>query len=142
MQNHPGSDLVLADCQVCAKRIRSGRKPVCKNHPNLLLANASQSIRTGCESNSACLLGVYCQETVYCRPFLFKDSVTVSLLYSRRWLMFVFYIPGEGTVCLIYTRKGYFLYTLIFTNQQWLPFVLHLVCVSFTWKWCCLYHIP
>ena len=34
MQNRPGSDLVLADCvRVLAKRIRSGSKPVCKNHP-------------------------------------------------------------------------------------------------------------
>ena len=31
VQNQPGSDLVL--CQVLAKRIRSGSKPVCKNHP-------------------------------------------------------------------------------------------------------------
>ena len=28
VQNQPGSDLVLADCQVFAKRIRSGSKPV------------------------------------------------------------------------------------------------------------------
>ena len=33
IQNQPESDLVLADCQVLAKRIRSGSKPMCKNHP-------------------------------------------------------------------------------------------------------------
>ena len=32
LQNQSGSNLVLADCQVRAKRIRSGRKPACKNH--------------------------------------------------------------------------------------------------------------
>ena len=30
VQNQPGSDLFLADC---AKRIRSGSKPVCRKHP-------------------------------------------------------------------------------------------------------------
>ena len=34
VQNQPGSDLVLADrVRVLAKRIRSGRKPLCKKHP-------------------------------------------------------------------------------------------------------------
>ena len=33
IQKHPGSGLVLADCQVLAKRIQSGSKPVCNNHP-------------------------------------------------------------------------------------------------------------
>ena len=32
VQNQARSDLVLADCQVLAKRIHSGSKPVCKNH--------------------------------------------------------------------------------------------------------------
>ena len=33
-QSQPGSDLVLADCvRFWAKRIRSGSKPMCKNHP-------------------------------------------------------------------------------------------------------------
>ena len=32
VQNQPGSDLILADCQVLAKRIRSGSKPVGRNH--------------------------------------------------------------------------------------------------------------
>ena len=32
VQNPPGSNLVLADCQVWAKWIQSGSKPVCKNH--------------------------------------------------------------------------------------------------------------
>ena len=34
VQNQPWSDLVLADCvRFLAQRIRSGTKPVCKNHP-------------------------------------------------------------------------------------------------------------
>ena len=34
VQNQAGFDLVLADCiRVVAKQIRSGSKPVCKNHP-------------------------------------------------------------------------------------------------------------
>ena len=41
VQNQPGSDLALADCQVLEKRIRSGGKPVFKNHR----ANASDPIR-------------------------------------------------------------------------------------------------
>ena len=32
VQNPSGSSLVLADCQVWAKWIQSGSKPVCKNH--------------------------------------------------------------------------------------------------------------
>ena len=32
LRNQSGSDLVLADCQVRAERIRSGSEPVCKNH--------------------------------------------------------------------------------------------------------------
>ena len=32
VQNQTGSNLVLADCVRFAKRIRSGSKPVCKNH--------------------------------------------------------------------------------------------------------------
>ena len=48
VENQPGSDLVLADrmCQVWAKRIRSGSKPVCKTESSgPLLANAFQSMR-------------------------------------------------------------------------------------------------
>ena len=34
VQDQPGSDLVLADCvSLLSKRIRSGSKPMCKNHP-------------------------------------------------------------------------------------------------------------
>ena len=57
VQNQPGSDLVLADCvrSVLAKRIRSGSKPVCTEESSVpLLANASQPILTGCESDPAC----------------------------------------------------------------------------------------
>ena len=32
VQNQPGSNLVLADCQVLAKQIQSESKPACKNH--------------------------------------------------------------------------------------------------------------
>ena len=32
LQNQPGSSLVLANCQVLAKRIQSRSKPECKNH--------------------------------------------------------------------------------------------------------------
>ena len=44
--------------------------------------------------------------------------------------MFVFYIPGEGTVCLIYTRKGYFLYILNFFRTSNGYRLFHAQCVS------------
>ena len=46
VQNQLGSDLVLVDCQVLAKRNRSGSKPVCKDRPaRFWLCDASEPIR-------------------------------------------------------------------------------------------------
>ena len=64
----PGSYLLLCKtslglirfgwlCQVLAKRIQSGSKPVCKNHLSPVQANASEPIKIKCESDLACLLG-------------------------------------------------------------------------------------
>ena len=53
VQNQLGSDLVLVDCQVLARRIRSGSKPVCKNHIRPASGYATLPIRSG--SGPACL---------------------------------------------------------------------------------------
>ena len=63
VQNQPGSGLVLVDCvRFWAKQIRSGSKAGEQESSGLLLANASQPIRTGCELDPACLLGI-CNST-------------------------------------------------------------------------------
>ena len=59
VQNQPGSDIILADCSVSAF---GQTDPVRKQFgvqesSSPLLANASQPIRTGCQSDPACLLG-------------------------------------------------------------------------------------
>ena len=56
VQNQAGSDLVLADCQVLAKRIRSGSKPMCKNRQARLWP---KPMWIGCKSDLACLAGEY-----------------------------------------------------------------------------------
>ena len=59
VQNQPWSDLVLADCV----RFLGPTDPVRKQagvqeSSGPLLANSSQPIRTGCESDPVCLLGL------------------------------------------------------------------------------------
>ena len=57
VQNQPGSDLVLANC---VRVWPNGSGPdacQCARISGLLTANAFQPIRTGCESDPACLLG-------------------------------------------------------------------------------------
>ena len=55
LQNQPGSDFVLADCvRFWAKRIRSGSKPVSKNHP--ARSWPMPPFRSG--PDPACLLGI------------------------------------------------------------------------------------
>ena len=56
VQNQPGSDLVLADCQTDPVRKHAGLH----ESTGPFLANASHLIRTGCESDPACLLGQFC----------------------------------------------------------------------------------
>ena len=58
VQNHPGSCLVLADC-VRFWPNGSGPEASRQESSRPLLANASTLIRTGCESDPACLLGSY-----------------------------------------------------------------------------------
>ena len=54
MQNQPGSDLVLADCQASAERILSGSKPVAR-----IIGPAFKLIQIGCKFDLACLLERY-----------------------------------------------------------------------------------
>ena len=58
-QNQRGSDLVLADCvRFWPKLMDPVRKQTSvQESSSPLLANASKPIRTGCESDPACLLG-------------------------------------------------------------------------------------
>ena len=54
VQYQPGSDLVLSDCQILAKRIRSGGKPVYKNHQ----ARFWPTLPSRAVSDPACVLGI------------------------------------------------------------------------------------
>ena len=58
VQNQPGSDLVLADCVRFCSNGSGPEASRCAKIILPLLAIASQPIRTGCESDPACLLGV------------------------------------------------------------------------------------
>ena len=58
VQNQPGSDLVLADCVRFWPNGSGPEASQCAKIILPLLAIASQPIRTGCESDPACLLGV------------------------------------------------------------------------------------
>ena len=60
VQNQPGSDLAVAD-SVSFGQTDPVRKPAGEQESSgPLLANASQPIRTGYESDPACLLGGFC----------------------------------------------------------------------------------
>ena len=58
VQNQPGSDLVLANCVRFGPNGSGPEASRCaRKSSGMFLASASQPIRTGCESDPACLLG-------------------------------------------------------------------------------------
>ena len=60
VQNQPGSDLVVADSVSFGQTDPVRKRANVQESSGQLLANASQPIRTGCESDPACLLGGFC----------------------------------------------------------------------------------
>ena len=79
VQNQPSSSLVLVDCQVLAKQIRSGSKPVCKNH----LAHFWPTLPSQSRSDANWIRHVYWNFTETCRwPDLMSDKMKWHALWA------------------------------------------------------------
>ena len=65
VQKQPGSDLVLADCVTFCQTDPVRKQANVQEWSGPLLADASQPIRTGCESDQACLLGLFLEHIVH-----------------------------------------------------------------------------
>ena len=108
----PGSYLLLCKtslglirfgwlCQVLAKRIQSGSKPVCKNHLSPLQANASEPIKIKCESDLACLLG----KSKLLVGWWFLPWVLVSQFWNILILKSEWGLPNVEIGCRVFRGK-------------------------------------
>ena len=128
MQNYPGSDLVLADCVRFAP---NGSGPKGSQCARINRTCFWPVLPRGSGQDANLIRHVYWAYIARRRFTVFPEIVNVCLLYTRRRyclsniyqerllsVYFNFYEPVTATVC--------------FTLS---------VCLLYTWKGCCLYHI-
>ena len=90
VQNQPGSDLVLAECVGFGQRDPVRKQANVQESSGPLLAIASQSIRTGCDSESGMFTGVPHHATTRSRTLIagLVDQPATNLHYSSSFVGF------------------------------------------------------